>query len=131
MIMDFLGLVAPEWFFSSLSFHFVDKIFVFFKFRIYNILLHIVHTHNKLEVILFFHNFLPILASSESFTSIFFFFLSLSSPLKCFLLQVFLHLRNSIFFSTRSITNNTPIRLPVTKSIRSNQTTRKKLKKSN
>jgi Na+/melibiose symporter-like transporter len=43
--VDFQGLAAPEWFFSSLSFHSVNKISVFFKFIIYNILLHIVHTH--------------------------------------------------------------------------------------
>jgi hypothetical protein len=38
-------LATSEWFFSELSFHFINKIFVSFKFRIYNILLHIVHTH--------------------------------------------------------------------------------------
>jgi hypothetical protein len=39
--------------FLFIGFHFVNKIFVSFKFRIYNILLHIVHTHGKLEVIYF------------------------------------------------------------------------------
>jgi len=43
--MDFLGLAALEWFLSSLSFHFINKIFVSFKFRIYNILLYIEHTY--------------------------------------------------------------------------------------
>jgi len=52
--VDFLNLVVLEWFFSSLSFHFVNKVFVSFKFHIYNILLYIVHTQGKLEVILFF-----------------------------------------------------------------------------
>jgi hypothetical protein len=33
-IVDILGLVAPEWFFSSQSFHFVNKYLVFFIFHI-------------------------------------------------------------------------------------------------
>jgi len=33
-IMDILSLVAPEWFFSSQSFHFVNKYLVSFIFRI-------------------------------------------------------------------------------------------------
>jgi hypothetical protein len=37
-----------------LSFDYVNKIFVFFKFHIYSILLHIEYTQSKLEVILFF-----------------------------------------------------------------------------
>jgi hypothetical protein len=32
--VDFLGLAAPECFFSSQSFHFVNKYLVFFIFRI-------------------------------------------------------------------------------------------------
>jgi hypothetical protein len=43
----FPGFGCPEWFFSSLSFHFINKIFVSFKLRIYNFLLHIVRTHTR------------------------------------------------------------------------------------
>jgi len=53
LIVDFLGLATTEWFLYSLSFHFVNKIFVFFKFRIYYILLHFAHIHGNLEVIYF------------------------------------------------------------------------------
>jgi hypothetical protein len=53
-IVDFLCLVAPEWFLSSQSFHFVNKYLVFFKFCIYDILLH-TNTHLvNLEVIIYF-----------------------------------------------------------------------------
>jgi len=33
-IVDILGLAAPEWFFSSQSFHFVNKYLVYFIFHI-------------------------------------------------------------------------------------------------
>jgi hypothetical protein len=36
-IVDIMGLVAPEWFFYSQSFHFINKYLVFFLFLTFNI----------------------------------------------------------------------------------------------
>jgi hypothetical protein len=50
-----MGLAGPVWFFSLLSFHFVNKIFVSFN-SVFNILLYTVHTHlYKLKVSLTLH----------------------------------------------------------------------------
>jgi hypothetical protein len=38
--VDILGLAAPEWFFSSQSFYFINKYLVSFIFHIQDILLH-------------------------------------------------------------------------------------------
>jgi hypothetical protein len=44
--VDILDLAAPEWFFLILSFHFINKILVLFKFHIDIILLTpCAHTH--------------------------------------------------------------------------------------
>jgi hypothetical protein len=41
----FPGFGCPEWFFSSLIFHFVNKIYVLFKFCTFDILIHVAYTH--------------------------------------------------------------------------------------
>jgi len=67
-----------------MSLHFVNKKFVFFKFHIYNILLHIEHTHGKLEVIYFSTLFLgPNFKDFEPFFNIFYFLLFCRKPKAC------------------------------------------------
>jgi hypothetical protein len=53
-IVDFLGLAALEWFFSSQSFHFVNKYLVSFYFP--HLRYFVVHEHTLgcLEVIIYF-----------------------------------------------------------------------------
>jgi len=53
--MDFLGLATPEWLFSKLSFHIINKIYVSFN-SILLIFYYTLHTHTvKLDVNLFFN----------------------------------------------------------------------------